>query len=85
MRIKAIGTITQNVGDGKTVKVDWKRLEPPRDWFFYTYRITVVEADSNDDLARRLILFTFATRPADSGLLRFRILNASTEQLANGS
>jgi len=67
MRIKAIGTITRNVGDGKTVKVDWKRLEPPRDWFFYTYRITVVEADPNDDLARRLILFTFADALQDHG------------------
>jgi 5-methylcytosine-specific restriction protein B len=60
MRIKAIGTITENLGDGKTVKVDWQRLDPPRDWFFYTYRVTVVEADRSEELARRLILFTFA-------------------------
>ncbi|MFN4088821.1 MAG: AAA family ATPase [Alphaproteobacteria bacterium] len=60
MRIKAIGTVTENLGDDKTVKVDWERLDPPRDWFFYTYRVTVVEADPNEGLARRLILFTFA-------------------------
>jgi 5-methylcytosine-specific restriction protein B len=29
MRIKAIGTITANPGDGKTVKVDWQPLNPP--------------------------------------------------------
>jgi len=65
MRIKAIGTITENLGDGKTVRVDWERLDPPRDWLFYTYRVTVVEADPNDDLARRLILFAFGGAQQD--------------------
>lgn len=60
MRIKAIGTVTGNVGDGKTVNVHWEVLDPPRDWFFYTYRVTLVEADRDDELARRLIAFTFA-------------------------
>ena len=64
MRIKAIGTITENPGDGRTVKVDWQRLDPPKDWFFYTYRVTVVEADPSDELARRLILFAFADADA---------------------
>lgn len=65
MRIKAIGTITENAGDGKTVRVAWEALEPPRDWFFYTYRVTLVEADRNDDLARKLIAFTFVGRKQD--------------------
>ncbi|MFZ1413668.1 MAG: AAA family ATPase [Defluviicoccus sp.] len=65
MRIKAIGTIAANVGDGKTVKVDWERLDPPRDWFFYTYRVTVVEADPSEELARRLIMFAFAGAKQD--------------------
>lgn len=65
MKIKAIGTITENAGDGKTVKVDWDVLDPPREWFFYTYRVTVVEADSSDELARRLILFAFANGKQD--------------------
>ena len=60
MRVKAIGTITENLGDGKSVKADWQPLKPPRDWFFYTYRVTVVEADRHDELARQLILFAFA-------------------------
>ena len=46
MKIKAIGTITENTGDGKTVKVEWEVLDPPREWFFYTYRVTVVESDA---------------------------------------
>lgn len=60
MRLKAIGTITERTSDGKSVKVAWERLNPPRDWFFYTYRVTVVEADPNEDFARRLIVFAFA-------------------------
>ncbi|TGQ04499.1 AAA family ATPase [Mesorhizobium sp. M2E.F.Ca.ET.219.01.1.1] len=65
MRIKAIGTITENLGDGRTVKVEWEVLDPPRDWFFYTYRVTVVEADASDELARRLIVFAFAGAKQD--------------------
>ncbi|MGM0561148.1 MAG: AAA family ATPase [Pseudomonadota bacterium] len=65
MRIKATGTIVENRGDGQTVKVDWEPRESARDWFFYTYRTTVEEADPNDDHARRLILFTFAGAEQD--------------------
>lgn len=60
MRIKAIGTITANLGDGLTVEVDWQELDPPKDWYFYTYRTTVVRARvEDDDMARRLVAFTF--------------------------
>ena len=65
MRIKAIGTITANPGDGKNIKVNWGPLDTPRDWFFYTYRVTVIEADRNDELARRLIVFAFAEGKQD--------------------
>lgn len=65
MRIKAIGTITEATKDGKTVKVDWTPLAEPKDWYFYTYRVTVVEADANDDLARRLIQFAFGDHKQD--------------------
>lgn len=59
MRIKATGTITGNLGDGKTVTVDWDPPAEPRDWYFYTYRTTLVEADADDEAARRLIDFAF--------------------------
>ncbi|AZU03189.1 ATPase [Glycocaulis alkaliphilus] len=60
MRIKAIGTITENRGDGMTVDVDWQELDPPKDWYFYTYRNTLARARVEDeDLARRLVAFTF--------------------------
>lgn len=41
MAIKAVGTITENMNDGKRVKVDWTKLEPMREWCFYTHRATV--------------------------------------------
>lgn len=65
MRIKAIGTVIENIGDGRTVKVQWRRVDPPKNWYLYTYRVTVVEADPGDDLARRLILFAFADARQD--------------------
>jgi len=65
MRIKAIGTITANRGDGRVVDVDWTPLISPRDWYFYTYRTTVVQVDRSENLAKRLILFTFAYADQD--------------------
>jgi 5-methylcytosine-specific restriction protein B len=65
MRIKAIGTVTAPTTDGKTVSVDWQPLDPPKEWYFYTYRITIVEADASDELARRLIQFAFGDHKQD--------------------
>lgn len=65
MRIKAIGTITEATTDGQTVKVDWTPLEKAKEWYFYTYRVTVVEADISDALARRLVQFAFGDSKQD--------------------
>jgi len=68
MRIKAVGTITANRDDGQTVEVDWKELDPPKDWYFYTYRTTVARARvEDDDMARRLVAFTFEGVAQDYG------------------
>lgn len=68
MRIKAIGTITANRGDGLTVEVDWQECDPPKDWYFYTYRTTVARARvEDDDMARRLVAFTFDGANQDYG------------------
>ena len=40
MQIKAIGTITENLNDGKRVRVNWTEHEPC-EWYFYTYQRTV--------------------------------------------
>ncbi|MCP4099380.1 MAG: AAA domain-containing protein [Planctomycetaceae bacterium] len=65
MRIKAIGTITEATKDGQTVKVDWTKLKGAKEWYFYTYRITLVEADASESLARRLIQFAFSDSKQD--------------------
>jgi 5-methylcytosine-specific restriction protein B len=65
MRIKATGTVLDNAGDGRTVKVAWDPPAEPRDWYFYTYRTTIVEADPEAEDGRRLIDFTFRGVPQD--------------------
>lgn len=65
MRIKAVGTVTEGTPDGQTVQVEWRALADPRDWYFYTYRVTIVEANIADELARRLIRFTFGDHRQD--------------------
>lgn len=59
MRIKATGSITGQASDGKTVTVDWDPPFAPRDWYFYTYRTTLVEADADNEMALKLIDFAF--------------------------
>ena len=38
--IKAQGVVLENLGDGRTVRVDWRRRDV-RAWYFYTYRGTI--------------------------------------------
>ena len=70
MGIKAVGTITANQGDGRVVEVDWEpRIEPPKEWFFYTYQQSIWKPDINHpkrgELARQLIDFVFYDAPQD--------------------
>jgi 5-methylcytosine-specific restriction enzyme B len=65
MRIKATGTVLDNAGDGRTVKVAWDPTGEPRDWYFYTYRTTIVKADTETEDGRRLVDFTFRGAPQD--------------------
>jgi 5-methylcytosine-specific restriction enzyme B len=64
MRIKATGTLLSKA-KGKRVKVAWDPSFPARDWYFYTYRTTLVKADPEIEQARRLIDFTFRGTPQD--------------------
>ena len=69
MGIKAIGTITENLGDGRNVKVDWTPVTPPREWYFYTHRRTiwkvVIGSGTLPWAAEELINFTFHDEPQD--------------------
>jgi 5-methylcytosine-specific restriction protein B len=65
MRIKAVGTVLENPNDGKRVKVAWDPEFVTRDWYFYTYRTTLVRADIEREDARRLVDFAFRGKPQD--------------------
>jgi 5-methylcytosine-specific restriction enzyme B len=70
MAIKAVGTISENLNDGKRVKVDWTKVEPVREWYFYTHRGTVWRVLPGDWTTDGLIAFTFDGKPQD--IERFR-------------
>lgn len=70
MAIKAIGTITENPGDGRRVKVDWTPVAPPKLWYFYTYQPTIWRVQRNKWTAEALIDFTFEGATQD--INRFR-------------
>jgi 5-methylcytosine-specific restriction protein B len=70
MAIKAIGIIKENPGDGQLVKVDWTSIDPPREWYFYTYRATIWRVLPGDWTTDALIGFTFDGKSQD--LERFR-------------
>ena len=96
MGIKAIGTITANRGDGRVVDVDWHpRIEPPKEWFFYTFQKSIWKPDINHpkrgEMAKQLIDFVFHDEPQDFDYFlensfwndRYRAI--STEPSANES
>lgn len=70
MAIKAIGTITENLNDGRHVRVAWTKLDPAREWYFYTHRGTVWRLLPGEWAADGLIAFAFDGKPQD--IDRFR-------------
>jgi len=65
MAIKAIGTIIKNLGDNRTIKVKWTPLDPPREWYFYTYMKTIWRVVPGDWASDALIQFAFENKPQD--------------------
>jgi len=70
MGIKAVGTITENLNDGKRVKVHWTKVEPVREWYFYTHRATIWRVLPGEWMNDALIAFAFDGKPQD--VVRFR-------------
>jgi len=69
--IKVIGTITENLNDGKRVRVDWtEKFEYVREWYFYTHRGTIWRVQPGEWMNDALISFAFEGKPQD--LDRFR-------------
>ncbi|MGH2550603.1 MAG: AAA family ATPase, partial [Thermomicrobiales bacterium] len=65
MAIKAIGTITENLHDGKRVKVDWTKVGPVREWYFNTHRGTIWRVLPGDWMNDALIAFAFDGKSQD--------------------
>lgn len=71
MVIKAIGKVVGNPGDGHVINVDWNRVNPVREWYFYTYRATVWQVMPGESWhADALIAFAFNNIPQE--IDRFR-------------
>ena len=70
MRIKATGTIAENLNDGKRVRVDWTERDSPREWYFYTYLKTVWRVPPGKWRDNNLIAFAFEGEPQN--ITRFR-------------
>ena len=70
MKIKAVGEVIANVGDGRHLNVAWKEFDPPREWFLYTNRRTVWRVRKGSDAADALI--RFALSDEDQDVDRFR-------------
>ncbi|MBF0446189.1 MAG: AAA family ATPase, partial [Magnetococcales bacterium] len=70
MAIKVIGTVTENIGDGCQIKVEWTKLESLREWYFYTYRGTIWRVLPGDWMNDELINFAFEEKTQD--ITRFR-------------
>lgn len=83
MAIKAIGTVKANLGDGRTLRVDWKPFDPPREWYFYTNRSTVWRVLPGDWTTDTLIGFTFEEKAQD--INRFRNAPYWRERFGDGS
>ncbi|NRA81702.1 MAG: AAA family ATPase [Pseudoalteromonas sp.] len=59
MDIKAIGVVTENLNDGKTLKVDWHNDFKKLTWYIYTYQPRIWKVIPNNKERKALVDFTF--------------------------
>ena len=59
MAIKATGTVAENLGDRRTLRVDWTPNDPPREWYFFTFGKTLWRVSPDSYWQKALIGFTF--------------------------
>ena len=69
MAIKATGVVTENMGDGRNLRVNWTPVEPAREWYFFVGLATLWKVASNAGTrpwaADALIDFTFSGAEQD--------------------
>lgn len=59
MDIKAVGVVTENLNDGKTLKVDWQPDFKKLTWYIYTYQPRIWKVIPNNTERKALVDFTF--------------------------
>ncbi len=65
MLIKAVGVVKQNMRDGRILRVDWTRVNPPREWYFSMYAQTIHAVYPGEWKTDALIAFTFNKQEQD--------------------
>lgn len=65
MAIKAVGVVKDNPNDGRRLTVDWERVKPHREWYFYTYMPTVWRVIPHNYASKSLINFAFEAQDQD--------------------
>lgn len=66
MGIKAVGTVTENPGDGNVLRVNWTdRHTPPREWYFSALRPTISKPNAGDWATAELLAFVIDGKPQD--------------------
>jgi len=70
MAIKAIGTVIENLGDGKNLKVDWEANPTLKEWYFFTNRNTVWKVVPETVIRAGLIDFAFHGKDQDIDMFR---------------
>lgn len=70
MAIKAVGTVLENIGDGKNIRVSWKRVTPTKEWYGDgVLRTTVHFVDSTAGYIKSALLrFVFEDMEQDYDL-----------------
>lgn len=70
MKIKAIGIVTENPGDGKTLKVSWTKFEDAKLWFGpgLVWPLIQIVKSSDGNIKKALLDFTFNNIPQDYSL-----------------
>ncbi|MDR1612227.1 MAG: AAA family ATPase, partial [Planctomycetota bacterium] len=83
LAIKAIGVVKENPGNGRFLKVEWKPVDPPREWYFYTHPSLVWRVLPGKWSRSALIEFTFEGKPQD--IDRFRNAPYWRERFGDGT
>lgn len=80
--IKVVGTITENLDDGRVVRVNWVPPEPMREWYFFTNKTTVWRVLPGRWTTDGLIAFAFEHKPQD--IDRYQRANSRGSSHADG-